>query len=317
MEPCGDVDELADFAGVEAEETAAVDTLRRALAEAGVACASGEPASQPDAYTLLRFSRARGADTPAAVAMLAATLKWRASSRIDSLLERFAFPEHELVQSAWAHGYHKTDRRGRPVYIDRIGCADLDTLFKVTTPERIAEEHLYEWELLLRERFPACSRAAGRPVRQTMTVVDLAGLSLARFNTARPVVLALTRLDQEYYPEFLGDLILVNAPWVFTAIWAVVSPLLGARTQRKVQVFGDSGYTPRLLEYIDAASLPAFLGGEDTDLCPCGTGPWSDPAFNPKLRTFCVQADDDGGGGGGGGQQHGGGARNAAAHADE
>ena len=120
--------------------------------------------------------------------------------------------------------------------------------------------------------------------------MDLAGLSLARFNTARPVVLALTRLDQEYYPEFLGDLLLVNAPWVFTAIWAVVSPMLGARTQRKVQVFGDSGYTQRLLEYIDAASLPTFLGGEDDGICPSGTGPWSDPAFNSRLRTFQAEA---------------------------
>ncbi len=292
MEPCGDVDELEDFPGVEAEERGAPEALRRALSAAGVVCGSGAAGSGPDAYTLLRFSRARGGDASAAVAMFAATQQWRAASRVDSLLERFAFPEHELVQSAWAHGYHKTDKRGRPVYIDRIGCADLDTLFKVTTPERIAEEHLYEWELLLRERFPACSRAAGRCVRQTMTVVDLAGLSLARFNTARPVVLALTRLDQEYYPEFLGDLVLVNAPWVFTAVWAVVSPMLGARTQRKVQVFGESGYRERLLEYIDAASLPAFLGGADTDLCPCGTGPWSDPAYNPRLRTFCVQADE-------------------------
>jgi hypothetical protein len=276
---------------VEAGEAASADTLRRALAASGVACGTGEPETEPDSYTLLRFSRARGGNAAAAAAMLAAMQQWRASARVDSLLERFSFPEHELVQSAWVHGYHKTDKRGRPVYIDRIGCADLDTLFKVTTPERIAEEHLFEWEVLLRDRFPACSRAAGRPVRQTMTVVDLAGLSLARFNTARPVVTALTRLDQEYYPEFLGDLMLVNAPWVFTAVWAVVSPMLGARTQRKIQVFGDSGYTARLLEYIDAASLPAFLGGDDTDLCPCGTGPWSDPAYNPKLRTFCVQAD--------------------------
>ena len=293
MEPCGDHDELLDYPGTEPEDCAAADALRRALAETGGVSGMDEPGSAPDSYTLLRFSRARGGDPAAASAMLRATAAWRASSRVDSLLERFSFPEHELVQSAWVHGYHKTDKRGRPVYIDRIGCADLDTLFKVTTPERIAEEHLYEWEVLLRDRFPACSRAAGRPIRQTMTVVDLAGLSLARFNTARPVVMALTRLDQEYYPEFLGDLMLVNAPWVFTAVWAVVSPMLGARTQRKVQVFGDSGYTARLLEYIDAASLPAFLGGDDTDLCPCGTGPWSDPAYNPKLRTFCVQADDD------------------------
>ena len=73
-----------------------------------------------------------------------------------------------------------------------------------------------------------------------------------------------------------------------------MSPLLGARTQRKVQVFGDSGYTARLLEYIAPESLPTFLGGEDTDLCPCGTGPWSDPAYNPKLASCYAATDEDG-----------------------
>jgi len=278
MEPPGDWDVLDDFPGVEAGDQQSVAALRRELLSAGAL----SPA--PDGYTLLRFSRARGGAPTAAAAMYTAAAEWRTQSRVATLPERFSFPEHELVQSAWAHGYHKTDKQGRPVYIDRIGCADLDTLFKVTTAERIAEEHLYEWEVLLNERFPACSRAVGRPVRHTMTIVDLAGLSLGRFNTARPVVTALTRLDQDYYPEFLGDLILVNAPWVFTAIWAAISPLLGQRTQRKVQVFGDTGYQQRLLDLIDAANLPTFLGGTDDGICPCGQGPWADPAFNPRLR---------------------------------
>jgi hypothetical protein len=286
MEPAGDWDVLDDYPGVEEGDAAAVAALRQALPP-------GVCDPPPDAYTLLRFSRARGGIPAAAAAMYVAAAEWRAQSDVATLPQRFAFPEHELVQSAWAHGYHKTDKQGRPVYIDRIGCADLDTLFKVTTAERIAEEHLYEWELLLNERFPACSRAAGRPVRQTMTIVDLAGLSLGRFNTARPVVLALTRLDQDYYPEFLGDLILVNAPWVFTAVWAVVAPLLGQRTQRKVQVFGDTGYQQRLLDLIHAADLPTFLGGDDDGICPCGKGPWSDPAFNPGLQVHIVRAEEE------------------------
>lgn len=77
------------------------------------------------------------------------------------------FPDSQ-VQSAWAHGYHKarsqgrwirtartrchrgrrrlspaprapppaqTDRMGRPIYIDRIGSADLDALFQARPPD--------------------------------------------------------------------------------------------------------------------------------------------------------------------------------------
>lgn len=32
-----------------------------------------------------------------------------------------------------------------------------------------------------------------------------------------------------------------------------------------------------------------FLGGRDTDICPCGTGPWTDPAYNPQIKTHMVR----------------------------
>ena len=41
----------------------------------------------------------------------------------------------------------------------------------------------------------------------------------------------VTQLDQDYYPEYLGELILVNTPWLFKGIWAVILPWLGRRTQ--------------------------------------------------------------------------------------
>ena len=84
--------------------------------------------------------------------------------------------------------------------------------------------------------------------------------------------------------------ILINAPWVFKTIWMMMSPLLGARTQQKIQVFGESGFQERLRELIPPQHLPRFLGGEDDDVCPSGTGPWSDPAFNPRLQTFMGRA---------------------------
>lgn len=52
-------------------------------------------------------------------------------------------------------------------------------------------EHLLDWEVLLAERFPACSRAAGRPIRSTLSIMDLGGVTLSRFNTARGVVMTL------------------------------------------------------------------------------------------------------------------------------
>ena len=39
---------------------------------------------------------------------------------------------HE-VQKVYPHNYHKVDKKGRPIYIERNGMLNIDALFKVTT----------------------------------------------------------------------------------------------------------------------------------------------------------------------------------------
>jgi hypothetical protein len=41
------------------------------------------------------------------------------------------------VRKYYPHGYHKTDKNGRPIYIEKIGKINVVELFKVTTPERM------------------------------------------------------------------------------------------------------------------------------------------------------------------------------------
>lgn len=39
---------------------------------------------------------------------------------------------------------------------------------------------------------------------------------------------------QGYYPERLAKLYFLNAPFIFGAVWKVVSPFIDSRTRRKV-----------------------------------------------------------------------------------
>jgi hypothetical protein len=73
--------------------------------------------------------------------------------------------------------------------------------------------------------------------------------------------------SQAHYPETLGMLFVVNAPWVFKAAFAVFKPFLSEFTVKKMHVLG-SDYREVLLRHIDAESLPEFLGGK----CKCGPG---------------------------------------------
>ena len=74
---------------------------------------------------------------------------------------------------------------------------------------------------------------------------------------------------------------MVNAPALFTALYAIIKGFLDERTRSKVRVMG-SNYRSVLLEHIDAENLPTFLGGT----CTCShveggcmfsdAGPWQD-----------------------------------------
>jgi hypothetical protein len=46
------------------------------------------------------------------------------------------------VQEVYPHNYHKTDKKGRPIYIERLGLMKIDELFKVTTEERLVKHYI-------------------------------------------------------------------------------------------------------------------------------------------------------------------------------
>eukprot|EP01018_Ginkgo_biloba_P035224 Gb_14296 [translate_table: standard] len=100
----------------------------------------------------------------------------------------------------------------------------------------------------------------------------------------RHFIQRISKVDQDYYPEYLGKMVIVNTPTAFKAIWAIIKPWLDKRTQKKIEVHG-SNYTHKLLELVEADNLPEFLGGSCQ--CPGGcensdAGPWNDAPFQPS-----------------------------------
>ena len=86
----------------------------------------------------------------------------------------------------------------------------------------------------------------------------------------------------------MGQLIIINAPTCFTAIWAVIKPWLSPRTLDKITILGMANppnHHAALLDLVPPENLPASLGGT----CTCegarggscalsNAGPWMDDA---------------------------------------
>ena len=91
----------------------------------------------------------------------------------------FAYPELREVKLAYPHGFHRCDRFGRPVYIERVGQVDLDRLLTITTEDRLVRYYIREYERSIEERLPACARVCGRDIRQYTSIFDLKGVSMS------------------------------------------------------------------------------------------------------------------------------------------
>lgn len=86
-----------------------------------------------------------------------------------------------------------------------------------------------------------------------------------------------SKVGSDYYPEIMGQTFIVNAPMLFSGVWAVVKGFLDEKTRKKIAIKGGS-YQKDLLEVVDAENLPDFLGGKCTQFGAHrdGVGPWND-----------------------------------------
>jgi hypothetical protein len=135
-----------------------------------------------------------------------------------------------------------------------------------------------EYEKLADPRLPACSRKSGHLLETCCTIMDLKGVGITKMSSVYAYLKQASALSQNYYPERLGRLYLINAPWGFSSVFSVVKSFLDPVTVQKIHVLG-AGYQKELLDQVPAENLPDIFGG--TCSCPggCGfsdEGPWTD-----------------------------------------
>lgn len=94
-------------------------------------------------------------------------------------------------------------------------------------------------------------------------VFDAEGLTLGMFDSnTRSFLSAISKIDSDNYPETLGKLLIINAPFVFHTIWSVVSTFLDERTLSKIKVVGTD-YKKDLFELLGGEqNVPTEYGGK-------------------------------------------------------
>jgi hypothetical protein len=234
-----------------------------------------------DTLTLLRFLRARKFDVNLSKQMFVECEAWRKEINLDELVPVWDYPEKPQIEKYYKQYYHKTDKDGRPLYIETLGGIDLTQMYKITTAERMITNLAVEYERVSDPRLPACSRRVGSLLETCCSIMDLKGVAITRVPQVYSYVRQASVVSQNYYPERLGKLYLINAPWGFATVWSVVKGWLDPVTVGKIQILGG-GYKDELLKQVPPENLPKEFGGVCE--CPGGcehadAGPWRDPEF--------------------------------------
>jgi len=255
------------------EQEAALAQLKTEIQEEGVFVEE-----RHDDPTLLKFLRARKFDVPKAKAMLIACEQWRKEFGVDDIVANFDFTEKAEVDKYYPQYYHKTDKDGRPLYIERLGKLDIPKLYAITTQERQLQRLVWEYEKFIYERLPACSKAVGHPVETVCTILDLKNVSLMSFWKVKDYVSQASSIGQDRYPECMGKFYVINAPFGFSTVWNVIKLWLDEVTVAKISILSSSETKKALLAQIPAENLPEDLGGT----CKChgscsmsNAGPWN------------------------------------------
>lgn len=111
-------------------------------------------------------------------------------------------------------------------------------MFKITSEDRFVKNYIVEYEKTIHERYVACSWKYGRHIEQSCTIIDLKGVPLTQFPSVSSFIKHISTIAQDYYPETLGVMYVINAPMLFTSVWSVVKLFLDEVTVQKIQILG-------------------------------------------------------------------------------
>lgn len=150
-------------------------------------------------------------------------LKFRKDNKINTILQDFDFVEKDKALELYPRGYVGVDKIGRPVYLERAGLIKIKELLEITSEERMFQSYYHSFEELNKHKFLACSELYDRQVFQCLIIMDMKGLHMGLWNkvTTR-FVKAATKISSDHYPEGMGKMLIVNAPWIFNGIYTLV-----------------------------------------------------------------------------------------------
>ena len=193
---------------------------------------------------LLRWLRSRKWNVHASINQIIKTLEWRREWGVQELV---ANGEKDISQEELATGktyFMGHDREGRPVC-----CIHPKEHIKGQFPHEYSEK----LTVFCVETYRKLLKA---PIESVTVVFDMANCDSKNMDFHQ--VKFLVHLLDNYYPDSLGLILILNFPWVLDKSWTLIKTWLNASVQKKVRFIHSE---EELSEFIDPSVLPKRLHG--------------------------------------------------------
>ncbi|BBH04399.1 Sec14p-like phosphatidylinositol transfer family protein [Prunus dulcis] len=189
---------------------------------------------------------------------------------------------YRAVRDSQLVGLSGYSKEGLPVIAVGLGLSTFDK----ASVNYYVQSHIQMNEYRDRVVLPSATKKYGQYIGTCVKVLDMTGLRLSALNQIKEHLLfsdrtksslhdkysdehgcvlrlltVISTIDDLNYPEKTDTYYVVNVPYIFSACWKVVKPLLQERTRRKIQVLQGCG-RDELLKIMDYASLPHFCRKE-------------------------------------------------------
>ncbi|KAJ7957162.1 Random slug protein 5-like [Quillaja saponaria] len=202
-------------------------------------------AKEADDLMIRRFLRARDLNVEKASALFLKYLKWRRMFVPNGSISASEVPNEIAQNKMFLQGF---DKKGRPITLV-FGARHFHYKDGLDEFKRFV---VYGLDKI-------CTRMP--PGQEKFVVIgDLKGWGYSN-SDIRGYIGALSVL-QDYYPERLGKLFIVHAPYIFMTVWKIVYPFIDNNTKKKIVFVENNRLKSTLLEEIDESQLPETYGGQ-------------------------------------------------------
>ncbi|KAK0393325.1 hypothetical protein QR680_000152 [Steinernema hermaphroditum] len=212
-------------------------------------------------YNLLRWAQGYNHNADEALVHLTRHLKFRKYYDLDNIHERKSDP---ILEKYFPLGLVGKDNK--LLVVECAGRIDLQGILLAVQLNTFLTQRFRFQERMLSE-INRMERENGSQSSVTY-ILDLEGLKLDSklLNVVTGPYRILWASVYSNYPEWIDEMLVVNAPSFIAMLWKAIAPLLPERTRNKVKIFsGSSDWKAEVLKRCTPESVPVHWGGTKVD----------------------------------------------------